>query len=163
MRRLEKSITVNAPVEQAYEIWTDFQNFPRFMSNVEQVTVNGQTTHWKAKVFGTTQEWDARITDLTQNQRVAWESTTGSTNNGVVTFKPTSHGTEVTVAIEYDPPAGILGDAADALTQATPSNVEQDLENFKQLIEGYTTDAQLKGETTGQQPAEGESSSPSMI
>ncbi len=151
MRRTEKSITVNAPVEQVYQMWTDWENFPRFMSNVEQVTRTGDMTHWKAKIFGTTQEWDARITEMSENKQVAWQSTTGSTNNGIVAFVPAGpKTTEVLLAIDYDPPAGVLGDAVDSVTNTMDKNVEQDLSNFKQLIEQGASQAQLQGDTGAQ-------------
>lgn len=148
MRRVESSVRVNAPVEQVYQMWTDWENFPRFMSNVQQVTRSGDTTHWKAKVFGTTQEWDARIVEDTPNQQVAWQSTSGSTNNGIVAFVPVdAMTTEVMLAIDYDPPAGPVGDAVDAVTSTMQKNVEEDLQNFKQLIEQGVSQAQVAGDT----------------
>ncbi len=142
---------VNAPVDQVYQMWTDWENFPRFMSNVEQVTRNGDTTHWRAKIFGTTQEWDARIVEMTPNTRVAWQSTTGSTNNGVVAFVPVdTSSTEVMLAIDYDPPVGPVGDAVDAITNTMEKNVQQDLDNFKQLVEQGVSQAQVQGDTGAQ-------------
>jgi uncharacterized membrane protein len=131
-------------------MWTDWEHFPRFMSNVEQVTRSGDMTHWKAKIFGTTQEWDARIVETTPNQRVAWQSTTGSTNNGVVAFIPADGTTEVLLAIDYDPPAGLVGDAVDAVTNTMDKNVEEDLQNFKQLVEQGVSQAQVQGDTGAQ-------------
>ena len=151
MRSTEQTVTVDAPVERVYEMWTDWENFPRFMQNVEQVTVSGDMTHWRAKIFGTSQEWDARITDRTRNQRVAWESLTGATNNGTVSFIPSGNQTRVTVRIDYDPPAGVLGDAVDAVTNVMDRNVESDLKHFKQLIEQGASDAQVQGDTAAQE------------
>ncbi len=147
MKRVEKSVRVNAPVDQVYQMWTDFERFPRFMSNVEQVTRTGDSTHWKAKIFGTTQEWDARITETTPNQRVAWQSTSGSTNNGIVALVDAGNSTEVLLTIDYDPPASIVGDAVDALTNTMAKNVEEDLNNFKQLVERGASEAQIEGNT----------------
>ncbi len=147
MKRVEKSIRVNAPVDQVYQLWTDFENFPRFLSNVEQVTRVGDVTHWKATIFGTTQEWHARITEMTPNQRVEWQSTSGSTNNGIVAFVDAGDSTEVLLTIDYDPPAGILGDALDAVTSTMEKNVETDLNNFKQLVEQGVSQAQVEGST----------------
>lgn len=147
MRRTQKQITVNAPVDRVYAMWTDWERFPRFMSNVEQVSVTGDMTHWKAKIFGTTQEWDARITETTPNKTVAWQSTSGATNNGIVSFVPNGDQTEVLLAIDYDPPAGPIGDLVDSATNIMDKNVEEDLQNFKQLIEVGSSQAQVQGDT----------------
>ena len=153
MRRVESSVTVNAPVERVYQMWTDWASFPRFMSNVEQVSVSGDMTHWKARIFGTTQEWDARIVENTPSQQVAWQSVTGATNNGVVAFVPRGQSTVVLLAIDYDPPAGPVGDAVDAVTNTMQKNVDTDLQNFKQLIEQGVSQAQLQGDTGAQSTA----------
>ena len=75
--RVEKELVVNAPVSTVYALWTDFENFPRFMSHVESVTkVSDDTFHWKAKVGLRDREWDAKVVGLVPNRSVTWRSKT---------------------------------------------------------------------------------------
>lgn len=137
-RETQADIVVGVPVEVAYRAWSDFESFPRFMNNVKEVRrvdPSGQRLHWKARVGGTAQEWDAEVIDLTPNQRVAWRSVNGGANDGAVEFEPQGTATRVLVRLNYDPPVGVVGDTADALSQATQRAVEDDLKAFKQLIE----------------------------
>lgn len=137
-RETQADIVVGVPVEVAYRAWSDFESFPRFMNHVKEVRrvdASGQRIHWKASVGGTPQEWDAEVIDLTPNQRVAWRSVSGTANDGAVEFEPQGTNTRVLVRLNYDPPAGVAGDTADALFQATARAVADDLRNFKQLIE----------------------------
>jgi uncharacterized membrane protein len=133
--RIEKDITVNAPVEQVYSLWTDFENFPSFMKHVDSVKKTGEDTlHWKAQLGPITKEWDAKIQGLVPNRTVTWRSTTGADNAGAVTMSQRGHITEVHVVIEYDPTwFETLGDI---VTQTTSRSVEEDLERFKRLAEG---------------------------
>ena len=133
--RVEKDVTINAPIEKVYEMWTDFENFPRFMKHVESVTRTGEDKlHWKAKLGPIEKEWDAQIKAMVPNRTVTWASTSGAENAGAVTLSQRGHITELHVVIEYDPTwFEALGDT---LTQTTSRNVEEDLERFKRLAEG---------------------------
>ena len=137
MNRVEKEIHVNAPVSSVFEAWTDFERFPRFMSNVEQVSRDDQDTlFWKASVGPTgTREWHAKITDMVENERVSWRSIDGDYNAGTVLLFPEDGGTRLKVTFEYDPPAGIAGEIADKVFQITPGSVEEDLKRFKEIVE----------------------------
>ncbi len=132
--RIEKDITVNAPVEQVYALWTDFENFPSFMKHVESVRRTGDDTlHWKAQLGPFEKEWDAKIQGLVPNRTVTWRSITGAENAGAVTMSQRGNVTEVHVVIEYDPTwFETLGDI---ITQTTSRSVEEDLERFKRLAE----------------------------
>jgi uncharacterized membrane protein len=133
--RVEKDITVNAPIAQVYALWTDFENFPRFMNNVESVTARGNDSyHWKAKVGPIEKEWDAQVKGLVPNRSVTWNSTSGAENAGAVTLSERGNITEMHVVIEYDPTW--LEAAGDTLTGTLSRSVEQDLERFKRLAEG---------------------------
>ncbi len=144
--RVEKDLTVNAPVERVYGMWTDFENFPSFMKHVESVKMTGdKMTHWKAKLGPITKEWDAQIEGLVPNRTVTWRSTTGADNAGAVTMSALGHLTEMHVVIEYDPTwFEALGDT---ITQTTSRSVEEDLERFKRLAEG--TDPDKAGSNVG--------------
>lgn len=140
MARVEKSIEVMKPVEQVYAQWTQFEEFPRFMENVEEVRqLDDMRLHWKATVAGTTREWDAKIVEQRPNELIAWKSISGDRNDGVVSFDGTNGQTRVTLSLDYEPPGGAVGAAGDKLIQATPGQIENDLKRFKKFIEEQPT------------------------
>ena len=136
-----KSINVDAPVDVVYSLWTNFDYFPQFMSNVLEVRRGeGDLSHWKVRgPAGTTVEWDAEITRMEPNEMIAWRSTQDSAvpNAGYVLFEPNEQGgTEVTVRLSYNPPAGAIGHAIAKAFGADPkSEMDQDLMRMKSLIE----------------------------
>ena len=89
MKTILKSIEVASPVHQVYREWSRFENFPRFMQGVKKVILlDDQRLQWETEFTGTTKEWYATITDLTPDQRIAWESKDGEYVAGIVTFEP---------------------------------------------------------------------------
>ncbi len=140
MQRVEKSIRVAAPVEEVYRFWRDFQNFPRFMENVEDVRLTGdRMSHWKLKgPMGASVEYDAELTEDEPNKSIGWNSRGGSLEStGNVTFTPTGDNTLVHVVMQwYDPPAGPVGEAASRMLQNPDKMLEEDLQRFKDLVEG---------------------------
>jgi uncharacterized membrane protein len=142
MSSVEKSIEVNVPVRTAYNQWTQFEEFPRFMEGVEEVRQHGDDQlHWRARIAGTTEEWEAKITDQVPDQRVAWKSTSGAPNHGTVTFQSMgANQTRVTLHLEYEP-KGMTENIGDALGFVS-RRVEGDLERFKKFIES-------RGQETG--------------
>jgi uncharacterized membrane protein len=143
MAAIERSIDVAVPVRTAYNQWTQFEEFPRFMESVVEVRqLDEKRLHWKAQVAGQDKEWDAEITEQTPDQRIAWRSSTGAWNAGVVTFHRLGDGqTRVMLQLEYDP-EGVVENVADALGVVS-ARVKGDLERFKDFIEarGYETGA----------------------
>jgi uncharacterized membrane protein len=136
MAHVEKSIEVQKPVDQVYAQWTQFEDFPKFMENVEQVRqLDEKHLEWKAKVAGTERKWKAEIVEQQPNRVIAWRATTGDRNEGKVEFEPINGHTKVKLAIDYEPPAGAVGEVGDKLVQATPRSVENDLKRFKEFIE----------------------------
>jgi uncharacterized membrane protein len=135
MSTVVQSIDVRVPVRTAYNQWTQFEEFPRFMEGVEKVEQLDDTRlHWVAKIAGKKKEWDARITEQTPDQRVAWNATSGAQNGGVVTFhRLDDNTTRVTVQMEVEPqdPIEKVGDAAGVPDR----QVKKDLERFKEFIE----------------------------
>ena len=90
MAAVTHDIVVNAPVSEVFEFWKNFENFPRFMHNIESIQVVGpELTHWKMKgPLGVPIEWDAKTTALIENQKISWESTSGVIeNHGSVVFE----------------------------------------------------------------------------
>jgi len=143
MSTIEKSIDVNVPVHTAYNQWTQFEEFPKFMEGVERVTqLDDKRLHWRANVGGKTEEWDAKITEQIPDQRIAWRNTTGAQNAGVVTFhRLADNKTRVMLQLEYDP-QGFVENVGDMLGVVS-RRVEGDLERFKEFIEsrGHETGA----------------------
>ena len=152
MSRFESSTDVNVPVGVAYDQWTQFEEFPRFMDNVERVDqLDAKRLHWVAEIAGQRKEWTAEITDQTPNTRIAWRSTSGNQNDGAVLFEPAGPDkTKVTLRIDADPegPVETIGANLGILEAA----VKSDLEHFKQFIEdrGTPTGA-WKGEIHGEE------------
>ena len=135
MSTVEESIEVAVPVRTAYDQWTQFEEFPRFMEGVEQVRqVDDTHLHWKAEIAGVTREWDAEITEQTPDQRVAWRATTGTDNAGVVTVHRLDEGqTKVMLQLDVDPD-GIVEQAGDKLG-FVKRRAKGDLARFKEFIE----------------------------
>ena len=142
MQRVERSIRVSAPVSKVYDYWRDFQNFPRFMEHVEEVRLldgDGTLSHWKFKgPLGTKAEFDARLTSDKPNKEIAWNSTEGSIQtSGAVTFTELNDNTQVHVVMQWaDPPAGAVGEAMSRLLQDPDKMLEEDLQRFKDIVEG---------------------------
>jgi uncharacterized membrane protein len=136
MGRVEKSIQAAVPVRQAYNQWTQFETFPKFMEGVTSVRqVDDTHLHWTASIAGREIEWDAEVTEQRPDEVVAWRSTSGAQNAGAVTFRRMGPDrTEVTLRMEVDPegPIETAGEAAGLLDR----QVEADLERFKDFIEG---------------------------
>lgn len=140
--RVERTLTVLKPVNEVYRFWRNFENLPRFMSHLESVKSTGDRwSQWTARApLGAKVSWHAEITDERENQYIVWRSLPGSDveNTGSVQFReaPGDRGTEVTVALEYNPPAGRVGHALAHLFGESPTQqVREDLRHFKQLIE----------------------------
>jgi len=135
MASVTKSIDVDVPVRTAYNQWTQFESFPQFMEGVEDVRQTDDThLHWKASVGGQEAEWDAVITEQIPDERIAWHSTTGKTNAGVVTFHRLGENrTKVTVQLEWAPET--VTERAGELIGADDRRVQGDLERFKEFIE----------------------------
>lgn len=138
---VDKSISVNAPADVLYTLWSNFENFPQFMTNVLEIrNLKDNLSHWKvAGPAGVPVEWDAEITKMVPNEMIAWKSVKGSLipNAGYVLFEPNEDGsTEVTVRISYNPPAGAVGHALAKVFGADPkSEMDADLMRMKSLLE----------------------------
>jgi uncharacterized membrane protein len=136
MASVVESIDVRVPVSTAYNQWTQFEEFPRFMEGVQKVTQKDDThLFWKAEVGGTEKEWDAEITEQRPDERVAWRSTSGPENAGVATFhRIDEETTRVTLQMDVAP-EGIVENVGAGLG-FLERRVKGDLERFKDFIEG---------------------------
>ena len=140
---VRESIDVNVPLRAAYDQFTQFEEFPLFMDSVHEIKqLDDKRLHWKADVAGKPIEWDAEITEQIPDKKIAWRSTSGTPNQGVVTFQDLSRGrTRVTLEMMYQPtdPLEMVGDALGAVRMEAKGN----LKKFKEMIE------QRGGQETG--------------
>lgn len=132
--RVEETIEVGVPVSAAYRQWTQFEDFPRFMEGIEEVTQLDDTLlRWAARIAGKREEWEARITDRTPDRRVAWTSVSGKETDGEVTFQPSGSGrTRIHVSMSYRPDAL---DRVGGAMRLDDRRVRGDLRRFKELVE----------------------------
>jgi ribosome-associated toxin RatA of RatAB toxin-antitoxin module len=132
---IEKSIDVDVPVRAAYNQWTQFAEFPRFMEGVERVEqINDTMTHWVTRIGGVTREFDAQIVEQQPDKVVHWRSVKGPRNEGEVRFEPLDEDhTRITLNMHYEP-EGVLEKAGDAL-HIVERRAEADLKRFKEFIE----------------------------
>lgn len=163
------SITVNAPVEQVYPMWTHFNDFPKFMRFVKEVTyLDDQRSHWVADIVGR-HEWDATNDTWIPNKQITWHSTDGLKNTGKVMFQSESPSqTRIDVYITYDPPAGLLGDIGETLGAGKrfEQGLQHDLTHFARMVDEapvgaldptssnylfHADSAAARGETTAEQ------------
>ena len=135
MSQILDSIDVDVPVRTAYDQWTQFEEFPRFMEGVEEIRQLDDThVHWVASIAGTRHEWDAEITEQHPDERVAWTATSGKGNAGVVTFHRIDDAqTRVMVQMDWEP-EGVTETIGAALGM-DDRRVQGDLQRFKELIE----------------------------
>ena len=152
MERVERSVEVDCPIRTVYNQWTQFEEFPRFMSGVKEVTQLDDThVRWRAEIWGKDKEWDAEITEQVPDQRISWRSTSGEENAGTVRFEPLpGDRTLVRLAMGYEP-KGALENAGDRLGMFT-SHVETTMKDFKHYIEErQVADGAWRGEVHGSQ------------
>ncbi|MGE5098300.1 MAG: SRPBCC family protein [Betaproteobacteria bacterium] len=143
MHRLEKAFEIDVPVRTAYDQWTQFEEFPKFMEDVEEVRQLDDThQHWRAKIGGKTKEWDAELYEQVPDQVIAWRSISGPANGGRVRFEPLGPDrTRLYLAMEYEPETTVekVGDWLGVFSR----KVDKTVEDFKQYIErrGHETGA----------------------
>ncbi|MGV3492372.1 MAG: SRPBCC family protein [Ramlibacter sp.] len=132
---VEESIELDVPVSTAYNQWTQFEEFPKFMASVQSVDqIDDTHLRWRAVVGGKVKEWEAEITEQIPDKRIAWRSTGGVANSGVVTFhKITDTRTRVMLQMDYRPESMLekAGDVGGAVKLTTKGN----LKRFKKMLE----------------------------
>lgn len=138
-----KTIIVKADVNKVYNVWSNFENFPYFMKNIKSVEKIGmKTSHWEMDgPLGVTVEWDAETTENDPGKRIGWSTKDRDegnlTTSGQVTFTELPEmQTQITATVHYVTKAGIAGEVVARLFSNPEKQLEQDLNNFKQYIEG---------------------------
>jgi uncharacterized membrane protein len=142
MQTVEKSVEIDVPVRTAYNQWTQFESFPRFMDGLDKVKQLDDThLHWVANIGGHRREWDAEIVEQFPDDHISWVSRGGERNAGIVRFYPLdNYHTEVTLQFEYEP-EGLVENVGSALGFVS-RRVEHNMKCFKDFIE-------LRGQETG--------------
>jgi uncharacterized membrane protein len=140
METIRESIEVNVPVQTAYNQWTQFEEFPKFMDGVETVRqIDDTHLNWVAEVSGERREWRAEIVEQVPDERIAWRAEDGNGPNGVVTFEQLGEATTlVTVEMSYEPEG--MKETLGAKVGLDTRQVSSDLERFKELVEVLDTE-----------------------
>lgn len=143
MSTVTSDTDINVPISVAYNQWTQFESFPQFMSGVQEVRqVDDTHTHWRVSIGGVEREFDAEITEQSPDERIAWNSTRGPNQAGVVTFhRLTDDSTKVTLQLDWEPQGFV--EKVGAVLQADDIQVDRSLRTFKDKIEsnGFETGA----------------------
>jgi uncharacterized membrane protein len=148
--KVQKAINIIAPIDEVYQFWHNFDNFPRFMNHVKEVSTENDLSTWKvAGPAGTSLEFQSHITQDIPNELIAWETVPDSQvqHAGFVRFDENRDGsTRVTVQMNYVPPAGALGHAVAQLFGVDPRQaMHEDLIRLKSLLEEGETSADKSG------------------
>jgi uncharacterized membrane protein len=153
--RVNKAINIFAPIDEVYQFWRNFENFPLFMNHVKEISTQGDVSNWKvAGPVGSTVEFQSRVTQDIPNDMIAWETLPDSqvSSAGFVRFDENRDGsTRVTVQMTYTPPAGVAGHAVAQLFGVDPRQaMHEDLIRLKTLLEeGKTSTDETKVEYSG--------------
>jgi uncharacterized membrane protein len=135
METVKETIQVSVPVSTAYNQWTQFQEFPKFMDGVESVEqIDDTHLRWVAEIGGERREWRAEIVEQVPDEKLAWRAVEVNGPNGIVTFEPLGEeATLITVEMSYEPEG--LKETLGAKIGLDNRQVREDLERFKQLVE----------------------------
>ena len=140
-RKIEQAVTIHRSRGELFRFWRQLDNLPRFMDNLESVTVlDSRRSHWVAKgPVGTRVGWDAEIHNEIEDELIAWRSLPGADVDqaGSVHFSPTADGqTEVRVVMRYSGPGRGAGDVVAHILGDDPERqVADDLRRFKQVMD----------------------------
>ncbi len=139
-QRVQESVEVQAPAEDVFRYWSNFENFPSFMSNVDEVRMTGQdTSHWKVKgPLGKSVQFDAKTTEMDPGRGIGWNTIEGDVmTSGEARFEEVAPGrTRIEVTMNYsDPPGGAVGEAVANVLSSPERNLREDLQNFAKIVE----------------------------
>ena len=146
--KIRKAINIDAPIDEVYQFWRNFENFKLFMDHVKEISVQDDISTWKvAGPAGSTVEFQSHITRDVPNESIAWETLPDSQvkSAGFVRFDENRDGsTRVSVQMDYLPPAGALGHAVAQLFGVDPRQaMNEDLVRLKSLLETGKTSSSL--------------------
>ena len=147
---VHEEIEVAVPVTAAYNQWTQFEEFPRFMDGVDEVRQLDDTLlHWAATVAGKRAEWDAKIIEQQPDRRITWVSTDGKETRGTVSFEEAGAGrSRVRLQMTYTPEG--MSEKVGSAIGLDKRRIRGDLERFRELIEGRQVETGAwRGEVKG--------------
>jgi uncharacterized membrane protein len=152
-QRVESSVVVEAPVDRVYDYWRNLENLSNFMTNIEEVRAMGpDRTHWRVKgPLGAKVEYDAQITQDEENRAIGWNTVEGDVQTtGQVFFQELGpETTRVDVTMNYsDPPGGKLGEVGSRFVANPQAMMDQDLQYFKEIMEGRATPEEIQQRTS---------------
>ena len=131
---ITRSIIVDAPVEHVYGQWTRFGEFPRFLDYDAVLPISESRLRWVSTVKGIRHEWVAKVTEMKENNRIAWVAQSGCHEAGVLSFERLSaRRTRVTLQLRYMPDG--FAHPVDELPSAVAARLEDGLESFKGFME----------------------------
>ena len=140
MASITESIELDVPLRTAYNQWTQFEEFPKFMEGIERVEQLDDThLRWHGQIAGKDEQWESEITEQEPDQRIAWKTTSGNGPEGVITFhRLEDQRCKVTVQMDYEPD-GVVENVGSALGFDS-RRVKGDLERFAELLEERGTE-----------------------
>ncbi len=140
MSTIEQSIEVDVPVSTAYNQWTQFESFPRFMEGVDEIRqISDTRNHWITEIAGVKREFDTEITEQHPDERIAWKAVDGADHAGVVTFHRIAEGkTKIMLQMDFAP-EGLAEQVGDKLG-VVKTRTKGDLERFKDFMESRGTE-----------------------
>ncbi len=133
--RLEKSVQVGVPLEDAFDAWANFRLIPQYVSMVKEVRVFGVRTHWRVEIGGAPFEWDAEITQLIPYQAIGWKSLAGPKHSGRITFSRIENDTILHVHMNYVPAGRLLRPMFASFAGEMEGAIERALREFKASME----------------------------
>jgi uncharacterized membrane protein len=153
-QRVHESIEVQAPLQDIFTYWSNLENFPQIMRNVEEVrVVDQETSHWRVKgPLGKTVEFDARTTEMSPERGIGWNSVDGDVDtSGQVRFEEVAQGrTRIDVTMNYaNPPGGKVGEVVADAVSNPEREMSEDLENFAKKVERGELDLRGSGAQAG--------------
>jgi uncharacterized membrane protein len=134
MAFVHKTVEIRADVRRAYELWTAFEDYPKFMALVDRLDVFEEgRLHWVAVLDEEVVEWDADLVEHVADERITWYALDGRETGQVRFEKMNAASTRVHYQLEYDP--AIWPGSPDTVRHWMRRRLESDLEAFKQLAE----------------------------
>ncbi|CAN5210653.1 hypothetical protein BH18ACT10_BH18ACT10_03680 [soil metagenome] len=139
-QRVHETVEVQAPLQDVFTYWSNFENFPKFMSNIEDVRMTGQdSSHWKIKgPLGKSVEFDAKTTEMDPSRGIGWNTVEGEImTSGEVRFEELlPDRTRVEVTMNYaNPPGGKVGEVVASVLSDPEKSTREDLQNFVGIVE----------------------------
>jgi uncharacterized protein YndB with AHSA1/START domain len=132
---IQRWTDVALPIEDVYEAFTKFDQFPRFMHRVLSIEQEDKDkVSWSEKIWFKRREWEGKVTERRKNDRIVWTTTSGMSHKGIVSFhKLAPNLTRVMVDMEFEP-TGMFEKMASGL-RFVKRAVQADLARFKTYVE----------------------------